>query len=196
MPVNVVQTFDSPLTSLIDADTSFFFITDDLQLGVSDGTGEGTVILNDNGFGEYYEGSNGRVFFDGFSSASGEEPFVNDGTAEGTTLLLDINPVANETSDPQKFTSVGDVVYFTAFSEENGFALYVSDGTAEGTRLVSNEIPQENNYIAREQNDFVDFNGTLLFEADSQLWRSDGTAEGTQKVAEFSFLLGDFTTTD
>ena len=189
MVVNVVQTFDSPLTSLIDADTSLFFITGDEQLGVSDGTSAGTSILSPDGDGEEYEGSNGRVFFDGFSSASGEEPFVNNGTAEGTTLLLDINPIANETSDPLNFFSIGNVVYFTAFSEENGVALYISNGTPEGTRLVA-DIDEAVN-TSSPFGEFVDFNGTLYFVGANvgtrAIWRSDGTTAGTQIVSSFEF---------
>ena len=201
MAANVVQTFDSPIASLIDADTSFFFITEDEQLGVSDGTGAGTILLGAQGFGEDYEGSNGRVFFDGFSSASGEEPFVNNGTTEGSTLLLDINPIANETSDPLNFTSVGDVVYFTAFNEENGVALYSSDGTPEGTGLVADisEGTSNNNPF----DEFVDINGTLYFVGENDanpigIWKSDGTTEGTQVISSFQFSnsLNDLTVTE
>ena len=190
MVVNVVQTFNSPISSLINADTSLFFITDEQQLGVSDGTSAGTSILSLDGDGEDYEGSNGRVFFDGFASASGEEPFVNNGTTEGTTLLLDINPVANQTSDPLNFTSVGDVVYFTAFNEENGVALYVSDGTAGGTRLVA-DIDEEVN-TSSPFGELIDFNSTLFFVGTNvgntkAIWRSDGTTEGTQVASSFEF---------
>ena len=52
MAVNVVQTFEFPIRSLIDADTSFFFINADQQLGVSNGTGASTVVLGDGGDGE------------------------------------------------------------------------------------------------------------------------------------------------
>ena len=189
MVVNVIQTFDSPLDSLINADTALFFIADE-QLGVSDGTSAGTLILSPDGDGEEYEGSNGRVFFDGFTSASGEEPFVNNGTPNGTILLKDINPIANETSDPLNFFSVGNVVYFTAFSEANGVALYISNGTPEGTRLVA-DIDEAVN-TSSPFNEFVDFNGTLYFTGANvgntrAIWRSDGTATGTQVVSSFEF---------
>ncbi|MGD1919257.1 MAG: hypothetical protein ACFCAD_10425 [Pleurocapsa sp.] len=188
MVANVVQTFDSPITSLIDADTFFFFITQDEQLGVSEGTGEDTSVLGDFGFGEDYEGSNGRVFFDGFTIESGEEPFVYNGNSEGITLLQDINPIANETSDPSDFISIGNIVCFTAFEEANDRALYSSDGAPEGTSLVANIDPSTSS-----SSDFeflTDFNETLFFIGDSEsgsndLWKSDGTTESTEIVFDF-----------
>lgn len=189
MVVNTVQTFDSPIDRLRDADTSLFFTTENDQLGVSDGTQAGTSILNSDGDGEVYFGLNGNVFFDGFSSENGEEPFVNNGTADGTSLLLDIELRDSETSDPSNFFAVGDIVYFTAFNQENGIALYSSDGTPEGTSLVA-DIDDESSRFSTPFTEFTDFNGALYFEGDERenghaLWRSDGTTEGTEVVSRF-----------
>ena len=191
MAINVVQTFEFPIRSLIDADTSFFFINADQQLGVSNGTGAGTVVLGDGGDGEDYEGLNGKLFFDGFSSESGEEPFVNDGTPEGNRLLLDINPTPNETSDPLNFIAIGDIVYFTAFDEENGVSLWKTDGTTEGTEIVVDIYSSTGTYVPFFE--FFEFDSTLYFRGYDDtngygLWRSNGTAEGTQFIENSSGL--------
>jgi ELWxxDGT repeat protein len=76
-----------------------------------------------------------------YTAATGQEPWVTDGTAAGTHLLADLVSGAGW-SQPQFFTPVGDGIAFVTF-EAVGFVsssydmkVWVSDGTAAGTVLV------------------------------------------------------------
>lgn len=202
MVVNTVQTFDSSINRLIDADTSLFFTTEDGQLGVSDRTQAGTSILNSDGDGDEYLGLNGNVFFDGFTIENGTEPFINNGTADGSLLLRDINPNNNNRLDtPLSFSRVGDLAYFTAINEENGVALYSSDGTPSNTNLVADINSRTD--TRNDFREFIDFNDTLYFVGEDEengieLWTSDGQETSTQSITSFDRDLGisDLTATE
>ena len=207
------------------------------ELWVSDGTAEGTQLLLDINPGSeenyyYYADSNysypnssnaanftefnDKLYFTANDGVNGNELWVSDGTAEGTQLLVDINPGNNEgyysdyanSSYAANFTEFNDKLYFTANDGVNGNELWVSDGTAEGTQLLVDINPgtnegyyvYESSYSYPESsyiNNFTEFNGKLYFTADdgvngNELWVSDGTAEGTVLVADISPGIGNY----
>ena len=217
MTTSLVQTVDIQPFSLTNADNLLFFLEfgdfGDFGIWQSDGTENGTSLFFrvpedlstpqttsnsvgsrdvDNSIQSRVSniGINGKVFFAASENETGEEPWVSDGTAEGTEILRDIN--LDGSSQPRDYTQVGDSLFFTAFDEENGRALWVSDGTTEGTQFV-----QDINTSSRIDNltpspfrgNFIDFNGTLFFTASDSgnfgVYRSDGTEAGTQLVREF-----------
>ena len=189
------------------------------ELFVSDGTAEGTqllVDLNPGVYDSYYGPSspqssypsnfiefNNKLYFAAGNGESGSELFVSDGTAEGTQLLVDLNPGVYDgyygpsfpqSSNPSNFVEFNGKLYFTADNGENGQELFVSDGTAEGTQLLvdlnAGSSNYGNNYGANPSN-FVEFNGKLYFVADNgesgtELFVSDGTAEGTQLLVDLN----------
>lgn len=115
----------------------------------------------------------------------GLEPWLSDGTPEGTRLLADVNPGAGA-SNPNRFTESGGRMFFSAQTHTHGRELWVSDGTSEGTRLVADIAP---GIDSGEPHDFIPFNDGLLFSArdgahGEELWFSDGTAEGTRLVRD------------
>ena len=186
------------------------------ELWVSDGTAEGTQLLVDlnPGFRESYFGKypnssdpfdftefEGKLFFAADNGENGSELWVSDGTAEGTQLLVDLNPGVREgyygdypnDSSPSGFTEFQDRLFFSANDGENGSELWVSDGTAEGTQLVVDLNPGISNYddspASSAPYDFTEFQNKLFFSANNgengrELWVSDGTAEGTQLVVD------------
>ena len=79
---------------------------------------------------------NNNLFFSNFNDENGNEPWISDGTAEGTTVLKDIN--LDGESTPLDFLAVGDKVFFTADDGVNSRELWVSDGTEVGTQLTRN----------------------------------------------------------
>ena len=191
-----------------------FFTADDGEIGnelwVSDGTTEGTQLLLDinPGTGDYgYENGsyasdftefNGQLFFSASDEENGRELWVSDGTAEGTQLLLDINPGVSDygyvnSSNASDFTEFNGQLFFSANDGENGNELWVSDGTAEGTQLLVDINPgtgtgYENGSYA---SDFTEFNGQLFFTArddenGNELWVTDGTTEGTQLLLDIN----------
>jgi ELWxxDGT repeat protein len=115
------------------------------QLWKSDGTATGTVrITNINpggsaGFG--FVGlapmivADGRLLFAGDDGVHGQELWVSDGTADGTTMVADINPGAPG-STPANLTVVDGVVYFTADDGTHGVELWKVGAVTAGVRLV------------------------------------------------------------
>ena len=188
------------------------------ELWVSDGTTEGTHLLLDinpnvsDGYYSYADGSdadnfvefNDKLYFTADDGENGNELWVSDGTAEGTHLLLDINPGTEDSyyysyaksSDADNFIEFNDKLYFTANDGENGNELWVSDGTTEGTHLLLDINPNvSDGYYSyadgSDADNFIEFNDKLYFTANdgengNELWVSDGTTEGTYLVADIN----------
>ena len=204
-------------SNLIEFNDQLYFAANDGENGselfVSDGTAEGTQLLADinpgsSNYGFYYgSGSypsnfvefNDQLYFAANDGESGSELFVSDGTAEGTQLLVDINPGSSNYgfyygsgSNPSNFIEFNDQLYFAANDGESGSELFVSDGTAEGTQLLVDLRPGSSNYgytYGSRPSDFIEFNNQLYFAADdgesgNELFVSDGTAEGTQLLVD------------
>jgi ELWxxDGT repeat protein len=132
---------------------------------------------------------------------AGNELYVSDGTADGTQLLVDINPGKDEYGNinssfspysPYSLVEFKDKLYFSADNGENGTELYVSDGTAGGTQLLVDINPGEDNYgnvRGSYPRGLVEFKDKLYFSANNgkngtELYVSDGTAGGTQLVLD------------
>jgi ELWxxDGT repeat protein len=114
------------------------------EWGVTDGTVAGTHLIDavpgPEGVGDsswFAALGNNLIFSPTESDQPGTsfEPWISDGTVEGTRLLKDIEPGVLG-SDPRELTAVGDLVFFSAFDTAHGRELWVTDGTTEGTRLV------------------------------------------------------------
>ncbi|MEL7077942.1 MAG: ELWxxDGT repeat protein [Cyanobacteria bacterium J06582_2] len=200
--------YSSSPSGLTELNGKLYFAADNGESGtelfVSDGTAEGTQLLvdlnpgsSDYGFAyssdpAYIAEVNGKLFFAADNGESGTELFVSDGTAEGTQLLVDLNPGSNNygsaySSFPSGFTEFNDKLYFTARGEDGGFNLYVSDGTASGTQVIFDLNPGSNRYRVPNSyySELIVFDDQLYFVAEDnesgrELFVSDGTAEGTQ----------------
>ena len=122
-----------------------------------------------------------RVVFSANDGEHGYEPWVSDGTEEGTFMLRDIIP-GPATSNPFEFVASGNKVFFLATDSALGDEIWVTDGTPAGTMLLKDILPgPDSSYPG----DLTDFNGTLIFGADDGLngrepWLSDGTPAGTR----------------
>jgi ELWxxDGT repeat protein len=175
------------------------------ELFVTDGTAEGTQLVKDifpgeaeNGYnnsstpGNFVE-FNDKLYFSANDGEGGNELFVSDGTAEGTQLLVDLNPEGEENgynygSRPSDLVEFNGKLYFAAYDGEDR-ELYVSDGTAEGTQLL--DPGKDGNSQLSDPDNLVEFNGKLYFTANdgvhgNELFVSDGTASGTQLVADIN----------
>ena len=59
----------------------------------------------------------GLAFFSAYEqSSAGIEPWVTDGTVQGTRRLRDIAP-GGESSYPRSYTRLGDRIFFSAYDE-------------------------------------------------------------------------------
>jgi ELWxxDGT repeat protein len=126
--------------------------------------------------------SGGRLFFAATHPDPGTEPWVSDGTPQGTRLLDDLDPIGS--SNPAMFTAFAGRVWFTAYSvadESGGRELWVTDGTetVQVTRVGGGADPEILGIHA----------GRLWFAATDpehgrELWSTDGTVEGTGLMAD------------
>ncbi|MCB0697133.1 MAG: T9SS type A sorting domain-containing protein [Chitinophagaceae bacterium] len=119
------------------------------------------------------------LYFRAQHSAYGDEPWISDGTVNGTRLLKDIAP-GTASSAAKSFTGYNGKVYFSAIST-NGDELWVTDGNTNGTVLLKDINPGSGS--SRPAYFFVS-GRKLFFYADdgvhgNELWMSDGTANGT-----------------
>ena len=74
-----------------------------------------------------------RVIFAANDGIHGWEPWISDGTVEGTRMIIDLNSLFGQ------FTRVGDQVLFTAGPSNDLQALWITDGTEAGTKQLSTE---------------------------------------------------------
>ncbi|MDF1800507.1 MAG: hypothetical protein P1V81_15120 [Planctomycetota bacterium] len=181
---------------------------DGLELHRSDGTAAGTTMLKDinpattpwgtgasSSPGPFHPLDGSRTLFGAREDLLGGELYITDGTAAGTSLLLDINPGA-ASSSPRAFINFGGEVYFVADDGTHGSELWKTDGTALGTVLVVDSVPGPDGIHSP---DISKLDPTLVVSGDRiffasnhsstsgiELWSSDGTAAGTSLVADIA----------
>ncbi len=163
------------------------------ELCVTDGAG-GTFMLKDLRSGAASSDPvqpvrlGGRVLFSAFDDATGQELWVSDGTAPGTTVLKDIQPGAGSSRQPYENVQIvlGNTLFFLADDGVTGRELWKTDGTPAGTIQVADIYPGSRS----SDIDWVTVAaGRLYFVADDsvhgrELWVSDGTAAGTRMVKD------------
>ena len=143
-----------------------------------------------------------RLLFSADDGRTGEELWISDGTAEGTRIVADIDPVTVEDgidgSDPSPVHVWEGSAYFSASDGRHGRELWRTDGTAEGTRLVADINTATSEYdepAGSGPASFAEHEGRLWFsaygdETGGGLWRTDGTAAGTELVVDVSDVAG------
>lgn len=156
-----------------------------LDLWVTDGKTSGTSTLVDFSPGNIDPNQAPIAFRTGFlfsasTTAADSEPYFSDGTAAGTTRIVELNATGG--SYPHLFTVLGNQAFFTAITPTTGYELFVTDGTAAGTHLVADLTPGTSSTSIA---DLRAINGKLYFTvAATDLWVSDGTAAGTVRLAQ------------
>jgi ELWxxDGT repeat protein len=157
---------------------------------VSDGTPGGTRLLYDiNTQPEYppfpgdgpIPGSSdpaqfaplgGSVLFTADDGLIGREPWITDGTAAGTRLLLDINPLSGGpdgypyplSSNPSPFVKLRARTFFAADDGVAGRELWSTDGTTAGTVRARDLLPGP---AGSNPRDLVKVRTNLFFLADA-----------------------------
>ncbi len=118
----------------------------------------------------------------------GFEPWVSDGTAEGTRLLADTCMGACSDLSPTIVGALGDRLYFAAVTEPGEPILWVTDGTPEGTQALPELCPELCSGSIFDPT--VVYEGSLFFtvyetsggHSGRHLWRTDGTPAGTERI--------------
>ncbi|HMT96322.1 MAG TPA: CARDB domain-containing protein [Ferruginibacter sp.] len=162
----------------------------------SDGTAAGTVALNstvvNNGTYKSFYGYQNKLFFmyNGYLpgvpiTATGNEPWVSDGTDAGTTLIKDINITTNA-GNPSNLIKAGNTVFFNGTDATNGAELWKTDGTEAGTVLVKDIYPGTSGSNPQR---FAFANNIVFFTAINstngwELWKTDGTETGTVLIKD------------
>ena len=167
---------------------------------ISDGTAAGTSMLANLNPGGVFSNSDpaaftaiggGKVLFQATDGAAhGHELWITDGTAAGTSQVIDIRPGG--------FGSYGGPIQplgnglsvFSADDGVHGRELFVTDGTGAGTSLLKDIEPGAGSPFA---NQFIPLgDGRMVFEASTsagqELWITDGTTGGTSQVLDIGGL--------
>ena len=191
--VMVKEITPGPGSSFMDKFTRvnghLFFMTTigTARLWKTDGTTEGTISIDPETFDDYsfvnnmYTDSN-LLYFTYLDMNRGTEPWISDGTNEGTKVLADVNN-STEGSSAYWFTQIDSTVFFAADDGVHGKELWKTDGTAAGTQMVKDVWPAGSS----EPMYLTNLNGMLFFIAQTSfdvftLFKSDGTADGTVQV--------------
>ena len=141
--------------------------------------------------------------------ALGCEPWITDGTPEGTNLLANLNLIND--SNPQEYTLFKNTIYFSANDGVHGVELWRTDGTETGTVMVKNIGIEDESLLVPQlingnPHELTVFGGHLYFVANDidyqgygtgiELWKTDGTEVGTVIVKNIAIEDPDNQTND
>lgn len=196
------------------------------ELWVTDGTETGTFMLKDINTSVINENTgstagaqldwltnvyNEKLFFKAFSNETGAEPWVSDGTPEGTHIIKDLYTGVNANNIPNGsgcFTTrvYNGKVYFRGYGGEFGEELLCSDLTEEGTYMVAdlNKNPLTSGTASGFPDIFCVFDGVLFMKAQTgndasatdpvnyglEFFYTDGTAAGTVMQSDLNPGVG------
>ena len=188
------------------------------ELWITDGTEGGTFMLadiNKNVVNEvtgatagaqldwFTNFKNEKLFFKAYSDEYGAEPFVSDGTPEGTHIIKDMYEGFNDNGLPRgngAFTPrvYKDMVLFRGYHPTYGNELFRTDFTEAGTYMVAdlNKTPTDTGTDNGAPDLFCEFDGVMFMKAQTgtdanlkdiygcqcglELIYTDGTEEGTK----------------
>ena len=177
--------------------------SDGSELWVTDGTAAGTSMLRDINPGTFLSGGltlgnssspsgfqsvgAGRAVFTATVASLGSELWVTDGTAAGTSLLVDVNPGTAGSSIGNFFRQADGRLLFTATTAAQGREIWITDGTAGGTSIVADLVAGAGSTFSSFGSAYFTAlgNGKTLFRSYSthpsgaELFVTDGTAAGT-----------------
>ncbi len=189
-------------------------------LWVTDGTTDGTIMLTDinTTVVDKTTGAtagaridwmtnfqNKKLFFSAYSAEYGQEPWVSDGTPEGTYMIKDLTTGKDANGLPRgsgafTATPMGDYVYFRGYDPVYGMELFRTDFTDKGTTLVAdlNRVPNGSRTNDGNPDLLCVYDGVLFLKAQSgvnasysfckgiELFYSDGTKEGTKMQSDLN----------
>ncbi len=187
----------SHITALTSFNNQLYFVASDNingdELWKTDGTIAGTQMVKDINpgadpafeFSSYFpialKEMDHKLYFCANDGVHGQELWVTDGTAQGTHMVIDLNPVYSPATPDgvfNVFEVVGSKIFFDGY-DGNEYGIWMTDGTAAGTSWLRKMIKAQN---------FICYNNKLCYtDVDSgsfvaDFWMSDGTISGTTKL--------------
>ena len=182
-----------------------------VELWASDGTAEGTRLVKDiwtgmvntpwfepevaSSYPAHFAPLGNSVLFVAGDGPTGREPWITDGTAAGTRLLLDINPTPTDELEPRvggslpgPFVRFGDRAFFAADDGMRGRELWATDGKAAGTALVRDLLPGA---AGSNPRDLVQVGSHLFFLADGSAADALWTISAAGQVTRVRLLAKD-----
>jgi ELWxxDGT repeat protein len=126
----------------------------------------------------------GRFYFPGQTAGEGEEPWVSDGTPEGTLLLADLDPGSGN-SLPRDFVPVGAEVFFRALSTSWDWELWAVDTSGAVRRVFELDevgLDSVGDLLVSDGSQLLFLGRTTALGAEPYV--TDGTAAGTHLVKD------------
>jgi len=171
----------------------YFTVNNANELWKTDGTPMGTQCVKI--FNAVNSGINhltvfgDKLIFSAYNGTDIVEPWISDGTTEGTLLLSKIGTTVaiNNSSkpiNPYNFYAYNNKVFFSA-AYNNTTQLWVTDGTFPGTSVLTITGSGD-----RDPSGFIPYKDKLVFSCRSsfyspQLWVTDGTSDSTYELKVF-----------
>lgn len=168
---------------------------------VSDGTTNGTYSLNKGDAVVNTASANpafmtpflNSLLFTANDGVHQWQPWITDGTANGTRMLALITPasVQSNVNSSGSYVPLGNLAVFQADDGVHGMEPWVTDGTTGGTQLLRDINPGSATSSPSYVFDSAVINNVLYFTADdgshgNELWRTDATASGTYMVSDLT----------
>lgn len=158
------------------------------ELWVTDGTGDGTIMVRDINPGidgsspRYLTALGNLVYFAANDGSHGIELWQSGGTFQTTKLVKDIYLGASSSS-PHHLVPMNGAMYYAAENATNGVELWKTEG------IITDLLEICPGICSGDPQEMMAMNGSLYFSAQNQandleLWRTDGTAVSTSRVMD------------
>jgi ELWxxDGT repeat protein len=116
------------------------------------------------------------------------QPFVSNGTTQGSRLLKTINTTADSVNASAEFMRFGDLVLFAANDGSTGYELWRTDGTESGTQRIKDVYPGSTGQLPLMINDAIPLGDKVFISLNSangyEPWITDGTEAGTIELKD------------
>jgi ELWxxDGT repeat protein len=141
-----------------------------------------------------------KVIFSAYDAVHGFEPWITDGSTNGTYLLKDINP-SDTSLNPTSaygFTEINGRSIFIGNDGVNESALWVTDGTSAGTQILKDPNSTCPDFWCSTEikiGPVFQSKRTVVIDdgvSGPEIWLTDGTSSGTLRITDLPGGSGSF----